>query len=144
MSQSNIPIDRLPPRLRVQLRANRQDSTLPDSHGQVWMELVAFADTDSSLFQGTNGPIQDEMLQTLGLSGRIQFPIRRLVTLWKNTGRQRMITRWCRILIGRATFNVSLWEEMARFRIDDVINPSWMVIYVLRNSSGLIHSMTFS
>jgi hypothetical protein len=123
-STSNIPIDRLPPRLRVQLRANRQDSTLPDSHGQVWIELVALADTDSRLFQGTSGPIQDEMLQTLGLSGRIQFPIRRLVTLWKNSSWRQMITRWVQTSIGRATFNVSLWEEMARCRIDDVSNPS--------------------
>ena len=75
LSESNLPLDQLPPRLRVQLRANRQDSTFPDSHGQVWMELAALADTDSSLFQGTTGPIQDEMLQMLGLSGRIQFPI---------------------------------------------------------------------
>lgn len=88
------------------------------------MELVALAGADNTLFQGANGPIQDEMLQTLGLSGRVQFPIRRLVTLWKNRSWQRMITRWCRTSIGRATFNVSLWEEMARCRIDDVSNPS--------------------
>lgn len=116
--------EQLPGRLRIQLRANRQDSTLPDSHGQVWMELVALAGADNTLFQGTTGPIQDEMLQTLGLSGRVQFPIRRLVTLWKNNNWQQMITSWCRASIGRALFNVSLWEEMARYRIDDVSNPS--------------------
>lgn len=120
LSESNLPLDRLPPQLCVQLRANRQDSTLPDSHGQVWMELAALANTDSSLFQRTTGPIQDEMLQMLGLSGRIQFPIRRLVTLWRNSSWKKMITRWCETSIGRATFNVSLWEEMARCRIDDV------------------------
>lgn len=84
------------------------------------MELVSLAESDSKLFQGTNGPIQNEMVQALGLSGRVQFPIRRLVTLWKNSKWKAMITRWCRTSIGRATFNVSLWEEMARYRIDNV------------------------
>ncbi|KAI1097120.1 hypothetical protein F4804DRAFT_328591 [Jackrogersella minutella] len=112
-------IDRLPPQLSVQLRANRLDPTLPDSHGQVWMELVSLAKADATLFQGKNGPIQDEMLQTLGLSGRVKFPIRRLVTLWKNSTWREMITEWCQTSVGRATFNLSLWEEMARCGIDD-------------------------
>lgn len=84
------------------------------------MELVALAAAENTLFQGSNGPIQDEMLQTLGLSSRVAFPIRRLVTLWKNSHWREVITRWCQTSIGRATFNVSLWEEMARCRIDDV------------------------
>ncbi|KAF2664817.1 hypothetical protein BT63DRAFT_418151 [Microthyrium microscopicum] len=110
------------------LRANRQDSTLPDSHGQVWIELVALVDADKTLFQGTNGPLQDEMLQMLGLSGRVQFPIRRLVTLWKNNRWQRMTTRWCQTSLGRATFNVSLREEMARCRIDDLVGDDLKAI----------------
>lgn len=84
------------------------------------MELSALASADSLLFQGNHRPIQDEMLDALRLSGTVKFPIRRLVTLWKNTSWQPMITRWCRTLIGRATFNVSLWDELARYRIDDV------------------------
>jgi hypothetical protein len=87
------------------------------------MELAALADADSLLFQGKDGSVRDEMLETLGLSGQVQFPIRRLVTLWKNTNWAPMITRWCRTSIGRATFNVSLWEELARYRIDDVSLP---------------------
>lgn len=88
------------------------------------MELVSLAEADPALFQGKRGPIQDEMLQTLGLSGRVKFPIRRLVTLWKNTGWREMITAWCQTSVGRATFNLSLWEEMARCRIDDVSHPA--------------------
>jgi len=87
------------------------------------MELVALAHADDSLFQGKDGSIRDEMLEMLGLSGQVQFPMRRLVTLWKNTTWAPMITRWCRTSIGRATFNVSLWEELARYRIDDVSLP---------------------
>lgn len=113
-------LDRLPPSLNIRLRANRQGSTLPDNHAQIWMELAVLAETDSSLFQGNQGSLRDEMLQTLGLSDQIKFPIRRLVTLWKNTNWQPMITRWCRTSIGRDTFTLSLWEELARYRINDV------------------------
>jgi len=84
------------------------------------MELAALAEQDSTLFQGTNTEVQKEMLETLGLSSRVKFPIRRLVTLWKNSSWKSIITKWCCTAIGRSTFNISLWEDMARFRIDDV------------------------
>jgi hypothetical protein len=117
---ANTLLDNLPPRLNIGLRANRHDYTLPDSHGQVWMELVTLAKADSSLFQGSSSEVQKEMLAVLGLSGRVKFPIRRLATLWKNSTWLPMITRWCSTAIGRSTFNLSMWEEMARYRIDDV------------------------
>jgi hypothetical protein len=84
------------------------------------MELATLAAADSSLFKGANAQVQDEMLRALGLSGRVPFPIRRLMTLWKNRSWKPMATRWCSTEMGRETFNVSLWEEMARHRIDDV------------------------
>lgn len=106
------------------------------------MELISLAETDPKLFQGTNGSIQKEMLQALGLSGRIQFPIRRLVTLWRNSCWKEMITRWCQTSLGRATFNVSLWEEMARCRIDEVCTYKTLYISILIcSSSGSIRSM---
>jgi hypothetical protein len=104
----------------MRLRANRQNHILPDSHGQVWTELAMLAEQDSSLFQGSNAEVQRIMIDTLRLSGWVKFPIPRLVTLWKNKTWQGMISRWCRSAIGRSTFNISLWEDMARFRIDDV------------------------
>ena len=117
---ANGALDNLPLQLNIGLRANRRDHTLPDSHGQVWMELVTLAKADSSLFQGNSSEVQKEMLAVLGLSGRVKFPIRRLTTLWKNSTWLPMITRWCGTAIGQATFNISMWEEMARYRIDDV------------------------
>jgi hypothetical protein len=84
------------------------------------MELATLAAADASLFQGANSQVQDEMLRALGLSGRVPFPMRRLMTLWRNRSWQPLVTRWCYTAIGRETFNVSLWEEMARHRIDDV------------------------
>ena len=104
----------------MRLRENRQGSTLPDSPGQIWMELATAAKVDSSLFQGIHRPAKYEMLDMLGLSGPVDFPIRRLVTLWRNLSWQTIITSWCQTAIGRATFNMSLWDDMARFRMDDV------------------------
>ena len=75
---------------------------------------------DDSLFQGTNSQIERKMLEALGLSGPVKFPIRRLVTLWKNANWRSMITRWCETTLGQATFTISTWEWMASCRMDDV------------------------
>ena len=74
----------LPPKVNIRLCANRADPTLPDSHGQIWNELATLASTDKKIFQGSNAAIEKEMLQRLRLSNGAKFPIRRLVTLWKN------------------------------------------------------------
>ena len=63
------------------------------------------------------------MLNELGLGGGVKFLIRRLVTLWRNSNWSNMITRWCETRVSRETFNVSSWDEMARYRVDDVCFP---------------------
>ena len=78
---ANTPLDNLLPWLNIGLCANRCNYTLPDSHRQVWMELVTLAKTDSSLFQGSSSEVQKEMLAVLGLSGQVKFPICWLATL---------------------------------------------------------------
>lgn len=113
-------IDTLPPHLRIQLRANREDIILPDNHGQIWTELATLASDDGQLFQGSNKSVEQEMLEKLRLSSWIKFPVRRLATLWKNLSWRPMITRWCRTPIGQTTFNISTFEWMASCRIDDV------------------------
>ncbi|CAN9177172.1 unnamed protein product, partial [Alternaria alternata] len=45
--------DTLPPHLRIQLRANREDVVLPDSHGQIWTELATLSSNNGQLFQGS-------------------------------------------------------------------------------------------
>jgi hypothetical protein len=112
--------DTLPPHLRIQLRANREDITLPDNHGQIWTELATLSSRDNRLFQGSNRAVEQEMLEQLRLSSRVKFPVRRLVTLWRNLSWRSTITRWCRTSIGQATFNISTFEWMASCRIDDV------------------------
>lgn len=112
--------DRLPPHLRIQLRANREDILLPDTHGQIWTELATLSSNNGQLFQGSNRSVEQEMLEQLRLSSRVKFPVRRLATLWKNLSWRPMITRWCRTLIGQATFTISTFEWMASCRIDDV------------------------
>lgn len=113
-------VEALPLSLRVKLRANREDIVLPDNHGQIWMELVALSLGNQQLFDGPNRAVEEEMLAQLQLSTRVKFPVRRLVTLWKNTSWRPMITRWCSTLIGQGTFSISTFEWMASCRIDDV------------------------
>lgn len=104
----------------MKLRANREDSTLPDNHGQIWAELATLSSTDETLFIGKNAVVERQMLDKLGLSGRATFPVKRLCTLWKNNEWKNTITRWCQLAIGRLTFNISTFEWMAGCRIDDV------------------------
>lgn len=118
------PVDTLPPHLRIKLRANREDATLPDNHGQIWMELATLSANNDKLFKGSNKETEQQMLEHLGLSGRIKFPVRRLATLWKNKKWKPMITRWCQFLVGQITFNISTFEWMASCRIDDV-SATW-------------------
>lgn len=113
-------LESLPGDLNIKLRANRRDSTLPDSHGQIWMKLHRLAEVDGTLFEGSTKVVQERMLESLGLGGSIRFPIRRLVTLWRNNNWKDRISRWCRAAVGRETFNISSWDEMARCRIDEV------------------------
>ena len=84
------------------------------------MQLVTLAEQDPKVFQGTNAQVEKEMVRTANLSGRDQFPVRRLATLWKNRSWHAMITRWCRTALGRSLFQLSLWGDLARCRIDDV------------------------
>jgi len=116
--------DKLPPKLSFLLRANRLDHTLPDNHGQVWMQISTLSQQDSTLFQGSSKEVEEEMEAIANLGGRDEFPTRRMVTLWKNRSWKAMITRWCSTALGRSTFNISLWADLARCRIDDVSTDS--------------------
>lgn len=112
--------DKLPLDLDIKLRVNRPDPSLPDSHGQIWMQLVSAATRNKALFQGKKPVVERQMLDILRLDSVDRFPVSRLVTLWKNKRWRCMITRWCETEIGRATFNISTWDWMASYRIDSV------------------------
>jgi hypothetical protein len=112
--------DELPHELHLKLRANREDSILPDTHGQIWAELATLSSKDETLFVGTSAAMEQQILEKLGLNGRARFPIKRLCTLWKNSKWKEMMTRWCQSAIGRLTFNLSTCEWMAGCRIDEV------------------------
>jgi hypothetical protein len=112
-------VDSLPKKLDIMLRANRHGATLPDNHGQIWQALYHLSKADT-LFTGSTISIQRKMLNELGLGGTVKFPIRRLVTLWRNENWKDMITRWCETAVGRETFVISCWEDMVRCRVDDV------------------------
>ena len=125
---ANMPLDALPPTLSIQLRVNRRDLLLPDSHGQIWMQLVMASKQDDRLFRGKKPEVESQMLNILCLGSAPKFPISRLVTLWNNERWKSMITCWCETAVGRGSFNISIWEWMASRRIDDVsIALTWSV-----------------
>ena len=113
-------LDALPPLLNTKLRVNRRDILLPDSHGQIWMQLVQASLQDDRLFRGKKHEVESQMLDILQLKATPRFPISRLITLWNNERWKPMITRWCETALGRGLFNISTWEWMASDRIDDV------------------------
>ncbi|KAH7471456.1 hypothetical protein FOMA001_g13813 [Fusarium oxysporum f. sp. matthiolae] len=117
--------DTLPVELDIKLRVNRRDLTLPDTHGQIWLQLVSAFDRDPTLFSternGNKKGIEKRMLDILCLTSEARFPISRLVTLWRNERWRPRITRWCRTSLGRATFNISKWYQIAAYRLDDIL-----------------------
>ncbi|KAM0362979.1 hypothetical protein ACHAO7_010766 [Fusarium culmorum] len=127
--------DTLPLNLNLKLRVNRQDPSMADSHGQVWMQVVAASSQDPTLFSGTAAQVKDQMTDVLQLGSDKQFPIRRLATIWRNERWRDMATRWCETSIGRATFRISTWDWMISYRIDDY----WFATYrsVLQTLSQL-------
>ena len=94
------------------------------------MQLATLAEQDPKTFQGSNSQVEKEMVATAALSGRKQFPVRRLVTLWKNNSWRAMITRWCHTAVGRSTFNISLWSILAQYRIDDV-SLTYAIVFMI-------------
>jgi len=127
--------DRIPLDLNITLRVNRRDPSLADSHGQSWAQLVSAACQNPELFRGKNSDVERQMLDILQLNREARFPVKRLVTLWKNARWKAMITRWCETGLGRATFKISTWEWMSTCRIDDVSEPSPPRLHDLTDSS---------
>lgn len=93
---------------------------MADSHGQVWMQVVAASSQDPDLFRGKAAQVEDQMIDVLQLGSEKQFPTRRLATVWRNERWRKMATRWCETSVGRATFKISTWDWMISYRIDDV------------------------
>ncbi|KAL6355264.1 hypothetical protein LRP88_10850 [Fusarium phalaenopsidis] len=119
--------DTLPVELDIKLRVNRRDLTLPDTHGQIWLQLASAFDRDPTLFSAEKNVnkkgIEKRMLDILCLTSEARFPISRLVTLWRSERWRPRITRWCRTSLGRTTFNISKWYQIAGYRLDDNNKP---------------------
>jgi hypothetical protein len=79
------------------------------------MQLTWYEAENPKAFQGDDA--QKELARIANLPGRI---VRRLYTLWYNDCWKAMITEWCGTAVGRALFNLSLWTDLIRFRVDDV------------------------
>ncbi|KAH6880649.1 hypothetical protein B0T10DRAFT_411653, partial [Thelonectria olida] len=129
--------DKLPLELDIKLRVNRQDPSLPDTHGQIWTQLVMAASHDGALFQGNKITVEKQITDILRLNREDRFPIGRLVTLWKNKRWRSMITRWCTTTLGRSTLNISTWDWMASYRVDAYWFATFeQVLNVLENLPG--------
>ncbi|KAJ6439243.1 integral membrane protein [Purpureocillium lavendulum] len=111
--------DTLPPELNHKLRMNRRDTMMADSHGDIWVQLVAAASKEPGMFHGNDDEMKAQMRRALRLSGEPGFPLRRLATIWRYERWRQMATRWCQTTVGRATFEISTWDWMIRLRIDD-------------------------
>jgi hypothetical protein len=81
------------------------------------MQVTGYAAKNPTAFQGSNAQVAQRMVKVANLSRAIG---RRLATLWENQRWQAMLTRWCHTAVGSALFNLSLWTDLSRFRVDDV------------------------
>ncbi|KAK1837377.1 hypothetical protein CCHR01_20002, partial [Colletotrichum chrysophilum] len=112
--------DRLPRDLNVKLRVNRRDPSLPDNHGQIWMQLASIAFTGGREDEGLGGEdAAPHVIEALRLGGDKHFPTRRLITLWNHRRWRPTTTQWCRTRLGLDTFNISYFEWIASLRIDE-------------------------
>lgn len=121
---------------------NRQNTMMADSHGDIWVQLVAAASRKPGMFHGNDDEMRAQMLRALRLSGEAGFSLRRLATIWRNERWRQMATRWCQTTVGRATFHISTWDWMIRLRTDDVCLDVWLLErpVLTRDSSGSWHS----
>lgn len=75
------------------------------------------------MFAGTGEEMAEQVIDMLQLGSNPKFPIRRLVTIWKNERWRAITTRWCNTWVGRATFQLSMWDWMISYRVDEVSIP---------------------
>ncbi|KAK1993052.1 hypothetical protein LX36DRAFT_752617 [Colletotrichum falcatum] len=68
----------LPYELNVQLRANRRDPSLPDNHGQTWLQLVSIASMGPGTFEEGRVCVDYKLVEALRLGVERNFPTRRL------------------------------------------------------------------
>ncbi|KAG5961487.1 hypothetical protein E4U57_007523 [Claviceps arundinis] len=120
--------DTLPMHLNQRMRYNRTDPAMPDSHAQVWMQLVDIISrqqdekvSDSDAVNSDQDPLEKvgvPVLDVLRLgNSEIKFP--QLVTLWNNRPWRRVITQWCRTRLGTDSFAFSSMNWIASLRIDE-------------------------
>lgn len=79
------------------------------------MQLFGYASKNLKAFAGSDAV--REMMSVANLTEPIA---RRLLTLWKNDAWNETITECCSTAVGSQLFNVSLWTELSRHRVDDV------------------------
>jgi hypothetical protein len=107
---------------------------MADNHGQVWMQVSTAHSENPSLFRGQVSSTAAEIRNILELGSEPRFPIRRLITIWRNEKWRKMATMWCSTAVGHGLFRVSTWEWMISCRIDDVCAHSTIACFTSVNS----------
>jgi hypothetical protein len=82
------------------------------------MQLFGYACKNLTAFDGSDAV--GEMMSVANLTEPIA---RRLLTLWKNEAWNETIKECCYTAVGSELFNISLWTELSRHRVEDVRLP---------------------
>ncbi|KAJ3525306.1 hypothetical protein NM208_g11697 [Fusarium decemcellulare] len=110
----------LPDWLNLELRVNRKDPMMVDSHGQIWTQVVAASSINKKLLrEKKKGILKGEIRESLYMSSDIDFPVPRLAGIWRNERWREITSQWCETTVGRDTFNISTWYWMITCRMDD-------------------------
>jgi hypothetical protein len=83
------------------------------------MQLVAYESKTPKVFEDSNALEKMICIVNLPKAGT-----RRLYTLWKNKQWKEMIQACCSTAVGGHLFNVALWTELSRHRVEDVSTPT--------------------
>ncbi|KAI9750999.1 MAG: hypothetical protein M4579_006224 [Chaenotheca gracillima] len=117
--------DTLPAGLDAKLRANPPDDALNDTHGRMWLKLIALEEQEPTLFTSSEQQLGNTMREALGISTGTKLPFRRMATLWYNHAWKSSITKWCQVPLGENTFTISQWESMMVLNV----NKFWFDIF---------------
>jgi len=134
----------------MQLGANRPTISLSDCHGQIWAQLALAHKNDPSLFPTDRSQVKnrDSLIESIKeyacLGSDPDFPLRKLVTLWRNNAWHEMITSWCNTELGRCELKISMWSELAGYRLDNVSHYCFLPCSRNTNLSCNINSTSLS
>lgn len=123
LQRGSLCLDTVPFEVDTQLRINRTDSILPDSHGQIWKQFTATYRNDPDMFdENSHSKAETEqyVMRMLQLGGESRALVNRMITLWRKDAWRSTLNKWNATDIGYATFNIGTFHWMSALRLDEV------------------------